>query len=118
VVRAAIDMNGSTPAEDAIEKPVGGQFAAIIMQRRPPSVVADLDGGVRAMVGGRGLWRSQFTVPWTPYRQPGSSFKPYVYSTALMNGFTGTRSWSTARICLGNWCPQNYGHFLSRLGDR
>jgi penicillin-binding protein 1A len=47
------------------------------------------------------------------YRQPGSSFKPYVYSTALMNGFKPTSIVVDGPVCLGNWCPQNYGHSYS-----
>jgi penicillin-binding protein 1A len=47
------------------------------------------------------------------YRQPGSSFKPYVYSTALMNGFKPTSTVVDGPVCLGNWCPQNYGHSYS-----
>jgi penicillin-binding protein 1A len=46
-------------------------------------------------------------------RQPGSSFKPYVYATALMNGFTPKSVVRDAPICLGNWCPQNYGRSYS-----
>ena len=49
-------------------------------------VVADLDGGVRAMVGGRDYGASQFNRAVDAMRQPGSSFKPYVYATALLNG--------------------------------
>ena len=46
-------------------------------------VIADLDGGVRAMVGGRDYGASQFNRATDALRQPGSSFKPYVYATAL-----------------------------------
>jgi len=48
-----------------------------------------------------------------PTEQPGSSFKPYVYSTALMNGFKPTSIVVDGPVCLGNWCPQNYGHSYS-----
>ena len=50
-------------------------------------MVIDLDGGVRAMVGGRDYGASQFNRATDALRQPGSSFKPYVYATALVNGF-------------------------------
>jgi penicillin-binding protein 1A len=46
-------------------------------------------------------------------RQPGSSFKPYVYTTALLNGFKPTSTIVDGPVCIGNWCPQNYGHSYS-----
>src|SRR5258707_885928 len=65
------------------------------------------------MVGGRDYGASQFNRAVDAYRQPGSSFKPYVYSTALMNGFKPTSTIVDGPVCLGNWCPQNYGHSYS-----
>jgi penicillin-binding protein 1A len=46
------------------------------------------DGGVRAMVGGRDFSESQFNRATQSQRQPGSSFKPIVYTAAMDNGFT------------------------------
>jgi penicillin-binding protein 1A len=46
------------------------------------------DGGVRAMVGGRDFGESQFNRATQSQRQPGSSFKPIVYTAAMDNGFT------------------------------
>ena len=76
-------------------------------------MVLDLDGAVRAMVGGRDYGQSQFNRATDALRQPGSSFKPYVYATALMNGYKPTSVVVDAPICLGNWCPQNYSHSFS-----
>jgi penicillin-binding protein 1A len=89
------------------------QFGRDYHATQAATVVADLDGGVRAMVGGRDYGASQFNRAVDAYRQPGSSFKPYVYSTALMNGFTPTSIVVDGPVCLGNWCPQNYGHSYS-----
>jgi penicillin-binding protein 1A len=112
VVRTAIDMNVQRAAEDAIENQLR-QFGRDYHATQAATVVADLDGGVRAMVGGRDYGASQFNRAVDAYRQPGSSFKPYVYSTALMNGFTPTSIVVDGPVCLGNWCPQNYGHSYS-----
>src|SRR6266704_2546339 len=89
VVRAAIDMNVQHAAEDTIENQLR-QFGRDYHATQAASVVADLDGGVRAMVGGRDYGASQFNRAVDAYRQPGSSFKPYVYTTALLNGFKPT----------------------------
>jgi penicillin-binding protein 1A len=65
------------------------------------------------MVGGRDYGASQFNRAVDAYRQPGSSFKPYVYTTALLNGFKPTSIVIDGPVCIGNWCPQNYGHSYS-----
>jgi penicillin-binding protein 1A len=70
----------------------------------------DIDGSVRAMVGGRDYGASQFNRATDAMRQPGSSFKPYVYATALMRGFKPSSIVVDAPICIGNWCPHNYGN--------
>src|SRR6202049_1976081 len=112
VVRTAIDMNVQHAAESAIENQLR-QFGRDYHATQAATVVADLDGGVRAMVGGRDYGASQFNRAVDAYRQPGSSFQPYVYSTALMNGFKPTSKVVDGPVCLGNWCPQNYGHSYS-----
>jgi penicillin-binding protein 1A len=112
VVRTAIDMNVQHAAEAAIENQLR-QFGRDYHATQAATVVADLDGGVRAMVGGRDYGASQFNRAVDAYRQPGSSFKPYVYSTALMNGFTPDSIVVDGPVCIGNWCPQNYGHSYS-----
>ena len=62
------------------------------------------------MVGGRDYGASQFNRATDAMRQPGSSFKPYVYATALMQGMKPTSIVVDGPVCIGNWCPHNYGH--------
>jgi penicillin-binding protein 1A len=112
VVRLAIDTNVQKAAEDAIENQLR-QFGRDYHATQAATVVSDLDGGVRAMVGGRDYGASQFNRAVDAYRQPGSSFKPYVYTTALLNGFTPNSVVVDGPVCIGNWCPQNYGHSYS-----
>ncbi|MTI42638.1 penicillin-binding protein 1A [Roseibium hamelinense] len=67
------------------------------------------DGGVVAMVGGRSYGESQFNRAVNALRQPGSSFKPFVYMTAFMNGYNKDSIVPDRPIRIGNWAPQNYG---------
>ena len=112
VVRTAIDMNVQHAAEEAIENELR-QYGRDYHATQAATVVADLDGGIRAMVGGRDYGASQFNRATYALRQPGSSFKPYVYTTALLNGFTPNSVMVDGPVCIGNWCPQNYGHSYS-----
>ncbi|MCB5176312.1 MULTISPECIES: transglycosylase domain-containing protein [Microvirga] len=78
-------------------------------------VVMDVDGAVRAIVGGRDYGQSQFNRAVGALRQPGSSFKPFVYAAAMtVNPKLRPNSNVVDQpICLGNWCPQNYGRKFS-----
>jgi penicillin-binding protein 1A len=72
-------------------------------------------GRVRAMVGGFSFAESEFNRATQAMRQPGSSFKPFVYSAALDNGYTPASVILDGPIeidqgpGLGIWRPQNYG---------
>jgi penicillin-binding protein 1A len=113
--RTALDMNLQRAAENAVENSLK-QYGREYKAHQAAAVVADLDGAVRAMVGGRDYGASQFNRATDAMRQPGSSFKPYVYATALANGFTPNSVVVDAPICLGNWCPHNYsGGFAGRV---
>ena len=73
------------------------------------TVVADTDGLVRAMVGGRDYGASQFNRATDAARQPGSSFKIFVYMTALMTGKYHTDTTVDAcGICIGDYCVHNF----------
>ncbi len=60
------------------------------------------------MVGGRDYGESQFNRATHARRQPGSSFKIYVYATALENGYTPRSVVRDASASCGNWSPRNY----------
>ena len=49
-------------------------------------VLVDLEGGIRAVVGGRSYAESQFNRALKAKRQPGSAFKLFVYLAALESG--------------------------------
>lgn len=72
-------------------------------------------GRVLAMAGGFSFADSQFNRATQAYRQPGSSFKPFVYAAALDNGYTPSSVVLDGPIKvnqgagLGVWEPKNYG---------
>jgi penicillin-binding protein 1A len=108
VVRLALDVDLQRHAEKAVEDSLR-QYSREYRAKQGAAVLMETDGAVRAMVGGRDYGESQFNRATDALRQPGSSFKPYVYATALMNGFKPTSVVVDSPVCIGNWCPKNYG---------
>ncbi len=73
------------------------------------AVVADTDGLVRAMFGGRDYGASQYNRATDAERQPGSSFKIFDYFTALMTGkFHANTTVQAGGICIGDYCVHNF----------
>lgn len=73
------------------------------------------DGAIRAIVGGFDFNRNQFNHVTQAWRQPGSSFKPFIYSAALEKGFTPATvindaplSFTAEETGSEQWDPRNY----------
>ncbi|SVA74384.1 uncharacterized protein METZ01_LOCUS127238 [marine metagenome] len=77
------------------------------------------DGGISAMVGGFDFSLSNFNRTTQSKRQPGSSFKPFVYSAALEQGYTAATIVNDAPIVIDDpmledtWRPENYSGTFS-----
>lgn len=80
---------------------VGGAQVALVSMRR--------DGRVVAMVGGRSYERSPFNRATQARRQPGSTFKLFVYLAAFEAGWRPNHVIQDTPLRIGNWSPQNYG---------
>ncbi|MCA9791880.1 MAG: hypothetical protein KC910_08790, partial [Candidatus Eremiobacteraeota bacterium] len=68
-------------------------------------------GFIKAMVGGT-KWddKNQFNRSWQALRQPGSSFKTFVYATAVECGYTPSTVVPDSPVQIGNWSPKNSDH--------
>src|SRR5882762_6410114 len=73
------------------------------------------DGAVRSLVGGFDFNRSQYNHVTQAWRQPGSGFKPFIYSSALEKGFTPATVINDAPVVVDAaltggqvWEPKNY----------
>ena len=92
----------------------GGQFRLRQVPEVSGAIVAmdPQTGRVLAMAGGFSYDQSQFNRATQALRQPGSSFKPLVYATALDNGYTPSTVVLDAPIEIdtgtGIWAPENY----------
>ena len=72
------------------------------------------DGSIVALTGGFDFYRSKFNRATQAKRQPGSSFKPFIYSAALEHGYTAASIINDAPVVYedesltGAWRPENY----------
>ena len=70
-------------------------------------------GQVHAMVGGTDFEESQFNRVTQAQRQPGSTFKAFVYSTAIAAGISPYKGYTDARYVVDGYDPNNYGDRFS-----
>jgi penicillin-binding protein 1A len=84
------------------------------------------DGAIYALVGGFDFYRNQFNHVTQAWRQPGSSFKPFIYSAALEKGFTPASVINDAPLVIDLaqtgeevWQPKNFdGEFAGPMRMR
>ncbi|QBQ53870.1 penicillin-binding protein 1A [Nitrosococcus wardiae] len=95
--------------------PEGGWQLAQIPQVEGAIISLSPDnGGITALSGGFDFYRSKFNRATQSQRQPGSSFKPFLYSSALNKGYTAASIINDAPIVLDEpglesvWRPENY----------
>ncbi|MBN9305034.1 MAG: hypothetical protein BGO82_09990 [Devosia sp. 67-54] len=70
-------------------------------------VAVDTSGAVRAVVGGADYQKSQYNRAVTSRRQPGSTFKPFVYMAAMEKGYTPDTMSQDAPININGWSPND-----------
>ena len=107
VVTTTIDLKMQAEAEHALTDELNAKGAKFDVEQGA-LVALDPNGAVKAMVGGRNYADSQFNRAVAAKRQPGSSFKPFVYLAALEKGLTPDTVREDAPISVKGWSPENY----------
>ncbi|MBQ7450789.1 PBP1A family penicillin-binding protein [bacterium] len=69
-----------------------------------------IDGKILAYAGGKNYEKSQFDRVTMAVRQPGSSFKPFVYAAAIEKGMSPNDEIEDLPVKIGKWTPRNYGN--------
>ena len=107
VVETTIDLPIQAAAERSVTTVIKGEGAARGVQQAA-LVALDGEGRVRAYVGGVDYADSQFDRATAARRQAGSSFKPFVYLTAVEQGRRPEMVVTDEPLKIGNWEPKNY----------
>jgi penicillin-binding protein 1A len=114
-IYSTIDLKMQHIAENAVAEGIKN-----VEKREKPGIQAALvavdlrSGQIKAMVGGTDFWKNQFNRATQALRQPGSSFKPFVYAMAMEEGMTPSDVVNDSPISFKGarpgevWSPQNY----------
>lgn len=106
IVDTTLDLPIQTDAERAVQTIMARDAKKGVQQAAVVSV--DGDGRIRAMIGGVSYADSQFNRAVDAHRQAGSSFKPFVYLTAMEQGYQPTTPVVDEPYSIGDWAPENY----------
>ncbi|ESQ74930.1 transglycosylase domain-containing protein [Asticcacaulis sp. AC402] len=106
IVETTLDLPIQTDAERAIKTIMARDAKKGVQQAALVSV--DGDGRIRAMIGGVSYADSQFNRAVDAHRQAGSSFKPFVYLTAMEQGYQPNTPVVDEAYSIGDWAPENY----------
>jgi penicillin-binding protein 1A len=108
VVETTIDAHLQRRAQALVQSALSGE-GQTARASQAGLVLVDLEGGIRAVVGGRSYAESQFNRALKAKRQPGSAFKPFVYLAALESGLKPDSTVLDLPILGAGWSPRNEG---------
>jgi 1A family penicillin-binding protein len=107
-IYTTVDLKLQEKGEKIVKERIAVDSAALNVHQAAFVTIENGTGYIRAMVGGTG-WKekAQFNRAWQAERQPGSSFKTFVYTTAIECGYSPSVAVADSPITIGNWSPKN-----------
>lgn len=115
VITTTLRPDWQAVAEDAVNKVLESRGKALNASQAALLSMTP-DGAIRAMVGGRNYRASQFNRVTQALRQPGSSFKLFVYLAGLEAGYLPDSEMVDQPVDIGKWHPKDYtGQYLGRI---
>ena len=106
-VKTTVNLPLQTAAQRIINEELATNGQSLNMSQAAAVTMAP-DGAVEVIVGGRDYETSQFNRATDALRQSGSSFKPFVYMAALLDGYKPSDIVVDGPVSVGNWSPKNY----------
>ena len=107
IAKTTLDPSLQKAAEESVAFHLR-QYGEDYRANQAAMAVIEYGGQLRAVVGGRDYGESQYNRATRAQRQPGSTFKPYVYTYAVQRGYKPKQIVSGAGITIRGWTPQNY----------
>jgi len=109
VIKLSLDLRLQEAAQNAVENGIATMGKDRRASEGAAVLIENSTGAIRAMVGGVDYDKSKFNRATQARRQPGSSFKMFVYAAALEAGLTPGTIRFDMPVTIQNWRPRNYG---------
>ncbi|MGL5429113.1 MAG: transglycosylase domain-containing protein, partial [Cetobacterium sp.] len=107
LVQTTLDLNIQKVAKTSFEN-----YPRLKNDKKLQGAMVTIDaknGEVISIIGGKGFKTGNFNRAVQAKRQVGSSFKPFIYYTALEKGYEENLVVEDSRIVYGTWAPRNFG---------
>ncbi|GAA6616945.1 transglycosylase domain-containing protein [Scytonema sp. NUACC26] len=107
-VETSLDLKWQEAAEKAVAKTLRNQGRWENFKQAALVSIDPRNGEIKAMVGGKDFNKNQFNRVTQARRQPGSTFKGFVYATAIAAGFNPTDGYLDSPLIIDGYEPKNY----------
>nr|WP_243147211.1 penicillin-binding protein 1A [Scytonema sp. UIC 10036] len=107
-VETSLDLQWQKAAEEAVAKTLRNQGRWENFKQAALVAIDPRNGQIKAMVGGKDFNKNQFNRVTQAQRQPGSTFKSFVYATAIAAGFNPTDGYLDSPLIIDGYEPKNY----------
>lgn len=108
VVETTLNPTWQKVAEEAVAKTLRNQGRWENFKQASMVAIDPRNGEIKAMVGGKDFGKNQFNRVTQAQRQPGSTFKGFVYATAIASGKSPYDSYEDAPFVVDGYEPKNY----------
>lgn len=109
VVETSLNTKWQKAAEKTVEETINEYGGWQGFEQASLVAIDPKTGEIKAMVGGNDFDDSQFNRVTQAQRQPGSTFKAFVYASAIATGMSPYKSYADARYVIDGYEPKNYG---------
>ena len=109
VVETTLNPTWQKVAEEAVAKTLRNQGRWENFKQGSMVAIDPRSGEIKAMVGGKDFGKNQFNRVTQAQRQPGSTFKGFVYATAIASGKSPYDTYEDAPIVVDGYEPKNFG---------
>ena len=107
-VETTLNLDWQKAAEETVQTAIEELGPGQRFEQASLVAVDPRNGEIKAMVGGNDFNESQFNRVTQAQRQPGSTFKAFVYTTAVAAGFSPYKSYLDAKLVVDGYEPKNY----------